>query len=64
MKTILDELIEKIKSRVQPRFSVMDPDVAPVILHLVHRYELFVAESDLFQLLLLMVPPDLFHFVL
>lgn len=49
--TIMDELIEKIESRAQSRLTVTDPDVAPVILRLAHRYELSAAESDLFQLL-------------
>lgn len=48
---IMDELIEKIEARAQTRLSVTDPHILPVILHLVSRYELSAAESDLFQLL-------------
>jgi len=48
---IMDELIEKIEARAQTRLSVTDPDIVPVILRLVDRYELSAVESDLFQLL-------------
>ncbi|GLJ32583.1 hypothetical protein SUGI_0655660 [Cryptomeria japonica] len=47
----VQEMTEKIESRAQKRLSITDPGLFPMVLRLVDRYALSMAESDLFQLL-------------